>query len=125
MLEIFPVYAVVAVFFFVALNINVIRNRRKYGVSLGDGNNENLIRARSIYSNFHEFVTMFLLLLLAAEFANVADWLLHTMAIVFFVTRLIHVYAITQKKAIARVVAIAASQTVLIVIAIGIVFKLI
>jgi len=58
MLKIFPLYAVVAVVFFVALNINVIRNRPKTRIPIGDGNNEDLLRARSIHSIYHEFVTI-------------------------------------------------------------------
>lgn len=122
--QVFPLYAAISVLYFIPLNANVIINRRREKIAVGEGGNENLMRARSMYGNFFEFNTFFLLLLLAAEMTHVSSIALHVMAVLFYVARLIHIYSIKTKQGKFRVIAIATSQTMMVFTAMAIAYQL-
>ena len=108
------VYIALFVALFFCLNINVIRHRRKNSISVGDGGNEDLIRARSVYSNFLEFSTVYFIVLVGAVSESVSVVFIFATMTLFFVARFIHIFAILSKRGIWRVVGIAGSHTAIL-----------
>jgi uncharacterized membrane protein YecN with MAPEG domain len=93
-----PGYAAIFVFFFVFLAVRVIRMRQKYMVGIGAGGHADLERASRVHANFAEYVPFAILLLAFMEMQSQSRWLIHILAIVLFVGRLIHAYGVSQQN---------------------------
>jgi uncharacterized membrane protein YecN with MAPEG domain len=70
--------------------MNVIKVRRKYKISVGDGGNTELEVAMSAHSNAIESIPIALILLFALEFNSASILLVHFMGIIFMLGRIIH-----------------------------------
>lgn len=93
-------YAGLLGFVFLFLSIQVIKMRRKYAVSLGDGQQDGLQKATRAHANFSEYVPFCLFLLLIAELTSQADLFLHICGLVLLFGRVAHAYGlITQTGA--------------------------
>lgn len=111
--HIFGCYVIIFAIGFQFLNAKIILFRRKSRISVGDGGNEELLRLRSAYSNYLEFSTVFLMLLLTNDLLCVKSAFLHFFGIVFFTARILHFFALTKKNGLFRVIAIATCHTIL------------
>jgi len=84
------IYASVLALLICWLSLNVIKKRRKYKVSIGDGGNEELRTAMAAQSNAIEYIPIALLLLLALEFNQDNIWMIHLFGIALVTGRAIH-----------------------------------
>lgn len=84
------IYASLAVLLIVRLSISVIKLRRKYRISLGDGGNEELQVAIRAHANALEYIPITLLLLLMLELNGAPKILIHLLGLVLITGRIIH-----------------------------------
>ncbi len=97
-LTITALYASLAGLLLLFLSFRVVRWRRKLSVGLGDGGQENLLRAQRAQANFIEYVPIALILLAAAESQGLAGWLLQTAGAVLLLARLLHGWGLSQSS---------------------------
>jgi len=90
MLPITAIAASLLGFLYFKLSWNVIGFRRKYKVSVGDGGEENLLRAIRIQANLVEYAPIALILLACLELNNAPWYLVALFAIVFVAGRILH-----------------------------------
>ena len=83
-------YGAIFALLLVALSINVIRMRVAHQVSLGDGGNDQLLRAIRGQANFAEYVPLGLILMLFLELLGQPPWLIHGIGIVLVAGRIAH-----------------------------------
>ncbi len=87
-------YASLSAFIIVWLSLNVIKNRRKYKISAGDGGNKELETARAAHSNAIEYIPIILLMLFSLEYNQANLIIVHLFGITLITGRLIHARAI-------------------------------
>jgi uncharacterized protein len=93
-----PGYAALFVLIFVVLAFRVIRLRQTYRVGIGFGGHADLERLSRVHSNFAEYVPFAILLLAFMEMQRQSIWLIHILAIVLLVARLIHAFGVSQQN---------------------------
>lgn len=91
-------YAALLGLLFIALSVNVIRNRVRVQAALGDKGDEGLQRAIRAHGNFAEYTPFALLLLSLLAACGAAAWLLHGLAACLCVGRIAHAYSITRHE---------------------------
>jgi uncharacterized protein len=91
-----PGYAAVFAFIFVVLSIRVILLRQKYRVGIGSGGHADLERCSRVHANFAEYVPFAILLLAFLEMQRHSIYLIHILAIVLLVGRIIHAFGVSQ-----------------------------
>ena len=96
-------YASVSALLICWLSINVIKQRRKFSVSIGDGGNEELKIALAAQSNAIEYIPIALLLLFALEFNEANIWIIHVFGIALITGRAIHALNILSENLKGRV----------------------
>ena len=89
-------YASLSAFLIFWLSMNVIKKRRLYKVSLGDGGNEELKTAVAAHLNAVEYIPITLLLLFTLEYNKANIGLLHGLGLVFMIGRIIHARGLLQ-----------------------------
>ncbi len=97
-LTITALYASLAGLLLLFLSFRVVRWRRKLSVGLGDGGQENLLRAQRAQANFTEYVPIALILLAVAESQVLTGWLLHTAGAILVLARLLHAWGLSQSS---------------------------
>jgi uncharacterized membrane protein YecN with MAPEG domain len=97
-LTITALYASLAGLLLLFLSFRVVRWRRKLSVGLGDGGQENLLRAQRAQANFIEYVPIALILLAAAESQGLAGWLLQTFGAILMLARLLHAWGLSRSS---------------------------
>jgi uncharacterized membrane protein YecN with MAPEG domain len=75
------------------LALQVIKNRRKHKISLGDGGIEELARAIRAHGNFIEYVPISLILLGVCELNQANPFVVIVFAILILLGRAFHAYA--------------------------------
>ncbi len=90
MLIVTAISAAVLAFLYVKLSLNAITQRRKHGVSVGDGGHEELLRAIRAQANLAEYAPIALILLACLEMNGSPIWLTSLLALAFIVGRLLH-----------------------------------
>ncbi len=125
MVQIVPVYAAGLALLFVYLSVRTIQMRRKYQVSVGEGQHAELQRAIRAHANFAEYVPMALLMLFWLEMQSTPHWLVHILCALLLLGRVSHAYGFSQVREIMklRVAGMMATFTVLLVAAAVIVLK--
>ena len=93
-----PGYAAIFVLIFVLMAVNVTRLRSKYKVSIGDGGRTDLERAARVHANFAEYVPFAILLLAFMEMQRQSIFIIHVLAIILLVGRLLHAYGVAGEK---------------------------
>jgi hypothetical protein len=81
---------------FVALSISVIIKRNQAKISLGEGENTDLIKRIRMHGNFAEYVPFILVLMGFMEFVAVSPMLLHILGAATVLSRLLHIYALSD-----------------------------
>ena len=97
-----------------ALSVQVIRQRRRLKVSVGDAGDEELVRCIRAQANFVEYVPIALLLILLLELAGTPAALLHLLGAVLLVGRLLHAWSLTARSGRARVAGMIMTFAVLV-----------
>lgn len=111
------IYASLSALLIVALSLRVIKVRRNKQISLGDGNDEELITAIAAQSNAIEYIPITLLLLFALEYNNANIFLVHAFGIALMTSRLIHARGILVGNLNARVLGMQITLWTLIILA--------
>jgi hypothetical protein len=83
-------YASLLALWGLVLAVQVIRGRRAYGVSLGDGGNPRLERRARAFGNFCEYVPPVLIVMALLESADAPVLALHIIGVLLTVGRLVH-----------------------------------
>jgi uncharacterized membrane protein YecN with MAPEG domain len=89
------IYAGILGLMLIVLSIRTSLRRRETRVSLGTGNDAELLRRSRIQGNFVEFVPLALLLIWMLDFAQFSVWLIHLLGILLIVARLLHAWALS------------------------------
>lgn len=97
------IYASVSALLICWLSLNVIKKRRKYRVSIGDGGNEELKTAMAAQSNAIEYIPIALLLLFALEINEANIWMIHLFGAALVTGRVIHARNILSENFKGRV----------------------
>lgn len=120
-------YAALLALLFIVLSVRTIGLRRKYGVAVGDGGQEALLRAVRVHANFAEYVPLTLLLVFFCTELWPAPWLAHALGIALLVGRLVHAWGVSQVAETLqfRVIGTALTFSVLGVAALGILAALV
>ena len=111
-------YVSLSAFLILWLSMNVIKKRRLYKVSLGDGGNDELRTAIAAHLNAVEYIPITLLLLFALEYNKANVWLLHGLGLVFIIGRIIHARGLLQARLKIRVMGMQITLYTLIALAI-------
>jgi len=85
-------YVVLGALFLIKFSFDVVRLRRLYHVSHGDGGFYELQIAIRIHGNSVETIPIAMLLLVTMEMNGADIWLLHLVALLFFLGRCLHYY---------------------------------
>lgn len=85
---------IVSVFWVTLLAANISRLRMKEQVGLGDGGKLSIKKAIRAHVNALEHVVPFCMITYVLEVSNVSNMVLVVLAVVFFVSRLMHVYSL-------------------------------
>lgn len=80
------------------LALQVIKNRRKHQISLGDGGIDELTRAIRAHGNFVEYVPLSLILLACSELNQAPLLVVTGFAVLIFLGRAFHAYAFLGGK---------------------------
>lgn len=112
------IYASLAVLLIVRLSISVIKLRREYRISLGDGGNEELQLAIRTHANALEYIPITLLLLLMLELNGAPKILIHLLGLVLMTGRIIHTIGLSGKDLQKRVLGMQITVFLLIGLAI-------
>lgn len=120
MLKVIPFYAAILALLYVYLSARTIGFRRKSRVSIGDGGDQELLRAVRMHANFAEYVPLSLILLTYIELQAGPMLLLHVLGGLLLVARISHAYGISSvhAKGIFRVGGMAGTFTVITIAAI-------
>jgi uncharacterized membrane protein YecN with MAPEG domain len=92
------VYAAVLGLMLIALSINIIRARRKYGVAIGDADNIEVRRCIRAQANFAEYTPIFLIVLGFAEFNGLSIWAVNMFGMLFFTGRIMHAHSLLNHE---------------------------
>lgn len=95
MIEITSLYTGILGLIFILCAINVIKFRYKSATGLGDGGDENLIKAIRIHGNFSEYIPIIILLMAFYEMNNGQAIALHFMGVVLILGRIAHAIGLT------------------------------
>lgn len=90
------IYASVLAVFYVAMSVYIIKGRYQYGISLGDGENPDMIRRIRAHANFSEYVPFTLLMMLFAELEGGSVFFMHGLGLMFVTGRVVHAITINR-----------------------------
>lgn len=99
MLKVIPIYAALLALFYVYLSARTIGVRRKAKISIGDGGDDEMLRAMRMHANFSEYTPIALILLAFIDLQSGSIWLLHSLGVLFVLARFSHAYGISSVKA--------------------------
>lgn len=85
-----PIYAALLALFFVALSVRTLRMRRKLGIAVGDGGNEQMLRTMRVHANFAEYAPLTLLLIFMLELSGGRTILVHALCLCLFFGRVVN-----------------------------------
>jgi uncharacterized membrane protein YecN with MAPEG domain len=91
-----PIYAGLLALLLVWLSVNVIRQRLKARISVGDGGDKDLVKTMRAQANCAEYAPMGLILLGLAELQGAPGWALHMLGLTLLVGRLMHAYGFSR-----------------------------
>jgi uncharacterized membrane protein YecN with MAPEG domain len=98
------IYASLSALLICWLSLNVIKIRRKYRVSIGDGENIELRTAMAAQLNAIEYIPIALLLLFALEYNEANIWIVHLFGVALITGRTIHAYNLLSENLKGRVI---------------------
>ena len=89
-------YAVPLAFLFLALTFRTIGYRRANRISVGDGNDQEMLRRMRVHANCAEYVPMGLIVMALAESLNTTPLILHLLGVALIAGRISHAYGMSQ-----------------------------
>jgi hypothetical protein len=118
------VFAALLGIFYFFLTIFVIKTRRRLKISLGDGNNPEMLQAISAHSNFQSYTPFLLILLYLVESISVLpNYLVIALGLIIFMGRLFHFQGIVTNNLKMRVPGMIMTLFPLMVISLVIIFS--
>lgn len=99
MLKVVTLYAGLLGLFYVYLSVRTIGFRRKAQISIGDGGDQEMLRAIRMHANFAEYTPLALVLLVLMELQNSPTGLLHVLGCLLVLARVAHAYGISSVQA--------------------------
>ena len=108
-------YAGLLAILMIVLIVNVIRNRLKFQIGIGDGGNHILHKAIRVHANFAETVPFTLLLMALCDYNGTKPILIHIMGITLVVCRILHAHGMykTSVRSMGRTVGILGTMAVM------------
>lgn len=95
-------YVVVGSLFILKFLLDVVRLRRQYRVSIGDGGVSDLQLAIRIHGNAVENIPIAMFLLVMMEMNGADIWMLHLLALFFFFGRMMHAWGLRSRTVLWR-----------------------
>lgn len=95
-------YVVLGTLFILKFLLDVVRLRRQYRISIGDGGVSDLQLAIRIHGNAVENIPVALFLLVMMEMNGADIWMLHLLGLFFFFGRLMHAYGLRSRTVLWR-----------------------
>ncbi|MEM6159018.1 MAPEG family protein [Erwinia sp. P6884] len=95
-------YVVLGALFLIKFSFDVIRLRRLYHVSSGDGGFFELQTAIRIHGNAAEYIPVAVLMLVMMELNGAEIWMLHLVGLFFFLGRALHFYGMRSSTLLWR-----------------------
>lgn len=93
-----PLYAGLLGLLFLALSIRTIGVRRRLRIAVGDGGNEEMLRAMRVHANFAEYVPLAVVLLFLLETQGAPLVLVHALCAALVIGRLVHAYGVSRVR---------------------------
>ena len=93
-------YAGILGLIYVFLSFFVIKGRFQHRVSLGDGQNDDLVRRIRLHSNFIEYVPLALFLIFLIEYNQLSDWVIHGLGGMLLLGRILHPFGMLFKNGV-------------------------
>jgi uncharacterized protein len=93
-----PLYTAILALIFVFLSIRTIRLRRSLKIGIGHANNDLMLRAMRVHSNFAEYTPISCILLFFLEQQNAYHYLIHGLCMLLIVGRCLHAYGVSQEN---------------------------
>ena len=90
------IYAALLALLFLALSLQVIRQRHSTKTALGTGGHPQLERVARVHANFAEYAPFALLLILLAELLAAPVWWLHLLGLALLAGRALHAHGVSQ-----------------------------
>ena len=91
-----PIYASLLAGLFVFLSVRTLLFRRKLRIGIGTNDNEQMLRAMRVHSNFVEYAPLALLLILMIELIGGSNLIIHFTSIALLAGRALHAYGVSQ-----------------------------
>jgi uncharacterized membrane protein YecN with MAPEG domain len=115
-MHILPLYAALLGLLFFYLSVRTIGLRRRLKIGVGFKENEEMLRAMRVHSNFAEYVPLTLLLICFVEVQGAQPWLVHGLGALLLVGRCVHAHGMSQmnEKFVFRVSGMAMTFTALL-----------
>lgn len=95
--QITALYTALCLLLLLALAVNVVRNRIRHGVSLGDGANKDVSRAMRTHANAAEYMPIVLIAMAMLELLGGSAMALLVYGGVFFTGRVLHAIGMNLK----------------------------
>ncbi len=89
-------YAALLALFYLYLSLRIIGIRKEVRASIGDGGSSKLNRAIRVHANFSEYVPLALLLLYFLETQSANAIVVHFLAALLLIARIVHAYGVSQ-----------------------------
>ncbi|MFG1172291.1 MAPEG family protein [Erwiniaceae bacterium CAU 1747] len=95
-------YVVIGALLIIKFSLDVVRLRRQYRISIGDGGVSDLQLAIRIHGNAVEYIPLAALLLVMMEMNGADIWLIHLLGLFFFFGRLLHAWGLRSRTMLWR-----------------------
>ncbi len=95
-MQITPFYAAILALMFIGLSVRTLRLRRLLKIAIGDGGNQQMLRAMRVHANFAEYVPLSLLLIAMFEMGGGQFLLVHALCLCLLIGRIAHFYGVSQ-----------------------------
>lgn len=95
-------YVVFGALLIIKFSLDVVRLRRQYRISIGDGGVSDLQLAIRIHGNAVEYIPLAVLLLVVMEMNGADIWLIHLLGLFFFFGRLLHAWGLRSRTMLWR-----------------------
>lgn len=95
-------YAVFGALFIIKFSLDVVRLRRQYRISVGDGGVSDLQLAIRVHGNAVEYIPLAVLLLIVMEMNGADIWMIHLAGLFFFFGRTLHALGLRSRTLLWR-----------------------
>jgi len=95
-MKVVTLYAGLLALLFVVLSVRTLRMRRRLRIAIGDGSDQQMLRAMRVHSNFAEYVPLSLLLLYLVEESGATPAYMHALGAALLIGRLSHAIGVSR-----------------------------